>query len=35
MGIFATVTVPIISAVFGLGGVFLWAWLSSRNEQRR
>jgi hypothetical protein len=35
MGIFATVTGPIISAVFGLGGVFLWAWLSSRNEQRR
>jgi hypothetical protein len=35
MGIFAAVTVPIISAVFGLGGVFLWAWLSNRNEQRR
>ena len=35
MGIFATVTLLIISAVSGLGGVFLWAWLSNRNEQRR
>jgi hypothetical protein len=35
MGIFAIVALPIISAVSGLGGIFLWAWLSNRNEQRR
>ena len=32
MGIVATVVLTIISA---LGGVFLWAWLSSCQEQRR
>jgi hypothetical protein len=32
MGIFAIVVLTIISAV---GGVFLWAWLSSCQEQRR
>jgi hypothetical protein len=32
MGILATVVLPIISAV---GGVFLWAWLSSCQDQRR
>jgi hypothetical protein len=32
---FTTVALPIISAVSGLGGVFLGAWLSSRNEQRK
>ena len=35
MGIFATVALAMISAVSSLGGVFLWAWLSNRNEQRR
>jgi hypothetical protein len=35
MGIFATVTLLIISAVSSLGGVFLWAWFSNRNEQRQ
>jgi len=35
MGIFAIVALPIISAVSCLGGIFLWAWLSNRNEQRR
>jgi hypothetical protein len=35
MGIFAIVALPIISAVCGLGGVFLWAWFANRNEQRR
>jgi hypothetical protein len=35
MGIFATVALPMISAVSSLGGVFLWAWLSNRHEQRR
>ena len=32
MGLFATVALPIISAI---GGVFLWAWLSSCQEQRQ
>ncbi len=32
MGIFAIVVLPVISAI---GGVFLWAWLSSCHEQRR
>ena len=35
MGIFATVALLIISAVSSLGGVFLWAWFSNRNEQRQ
>jgi hypothetical protein len=35
MGIFAIIALPIISAVSCLGGIFLWAWLSNRNEQRR
>jgi len=35
MGIFAIVALPIISAVSCLGGIFLRAWFSNRNEQRR
>jgi hypothetical protein len=35
MGMFATVALSIIFAVSNLGGVFLWAWLSNRHEQRR
>jgi hypothetical protein len=35
MGILATVALSMISAVSGLGGLFLWAWLSSCHEQRR
>ena len=35
MGILATVALPMILAVSGLGGLFLWAWLSSCHEQRR
>jgi hypothetical protein len=35
MADFATVALPLISAASGLGGVFLGAWLSGRNEQRR
>jgi hypothetical protein len=35
MGILATVALSMISAVLGLGGLFLWAWLSSCHEQRR
>jgi hypothetical protein len=31
----STIALPIITAAFGLGGVFLGGWLSGRNEQRR
>ena len=35
MDIFTTIALPLISAASGLGGVFLGAWLSGHNEQRR
>jgi hypothetical protein len=35
MEIIATIALPLISAASGLGGVFLGAWLTGRNDQRK
>jgi hypothetical protein len=35
MGIIATGDPLVISAASGIGGFFVWLWLSERNEQRR
>ena len=35
MGTIATGDLLIVSAASGIGGFFVWLWLSQRNEQRR